>query len=465
MIRTRFAWHRSPIRRPAWFIAACSLALSCPIALAGGRGPKTKAPPKDHEAGHDLFMKVWEPGKPSPSGGDGLGPLYNETSCAACHRLGGIGGGGRNEQNVRILTAEGGGGQTVESGKTYVGELEDLHFGFLNGISTVLHRHSTNPSDEERISEINSFKRITTHDRRCNLRTSERNTPAVFGDGLIDEIPAQVLNEAEKRTFPGFPDIKGRANWLPDGRVGRFGWKAQTSTLREFVLAACANEQGLEVPGHHQARLDRAEESATDRGNLDMTKDQCEQLVDYVASLSPPVLRPVGEGRRMPWGYWVFEQVGCATCHTPRLGRVNGVYSDLLLHDMGESLADAATTYGGSTSAGNVGSLADAREQARAAGSGALSSEWRTPPLWGVAESAPYMHDGRAATLDEAIRLHGGEAAAIAARYGKLERGDQRLLIQFLLSLTVAPPVDRRAAAIDAIQARARVQRKAASPE
>ncbi len=465
MIRSRFAAHRSPIRRPAWLIAACFLALACPIALAGGRGQKTKSPPKDHEAGHALFLKVWEPGKPSPSGGDGVGPLYNETSCAACHLLGGIGGGGRNEQNVALLAAvtnpPGGAG----AGSLFKGELPNLHEGFRAATSIVIHRNSTSDSDERRLADIGSFSAAYTHDGVVVLRKSSRNTPAVFGDGLIDAIPDRVLYEAEKRTFPGFPDVKGRVSRLPDGRIGRFGWKSQTASLREFVLAACANELGLEVPGHHQARLDRAEESATDRENLDMTQDQCDQLVDYVTSLSPPVLRPVLEGWKEPPGYRVFAQVGCATCHTPQLGKVIGLYSDLLLHDMGPSLADAATYYGGSTSPADIGNLADAREKARAEGTGAVTSEWRTPPLWGVADSAPYMHDGRAGTLDEAIRLHGGEAAAIAKRYGKLERGDRQILLQFLLSLAVTPPVNRRAAAIDAIQARARAQRKDAPSE
>jgi CxxC motif-containing protein (DUF1111 family) len=414
-------------------------------------------------------MKVWEPGKPSPSGGDGLGPLYNETSCAACHRLGGIGGGGANEQNVTLLTAivnpPGGAG----AGSRFKGELPDLHEGFRTAASIVIHRNSTSYPEERRLVDITSLSVVYTHDGLVALRKSERNTPAIFGDGLIDAIPDEILYDAEKRTFPGFPEIKGRVSRLSGGQVGRFGWKAQTASLREFVLAACANELGLDVPGHHQARLDRAEESGIVRENLDMTENECDQLVDYIASLPPPVRRPVYEGVKEPLGYRIFAQVGCATCHTPRLGEVNGLYSDLLLHDMGPSLGDAATYYGSSTSPADTGDLAKAREKARAAATGPVASEWRTPPLWGVAASGPFLHDGRAATLDDAIRLHGGEGAAIATRYGKLDRGDRRVLLQFLLSLTVTPPVDRRAAArvaaINAVQAQAQVQRTAASTD
>ena len=82
---------------------------------------------------------------------------------------------------------------------------------------------------------------------------SERNPPPLFGAGLIDSLPDDVLRAQEQQRFPEFPEVRGRANHRKDGRLGRFGWKAETPDLREFVLSACANELGLEVPGHHQA--------------------------------------------------------------------------------------------------------------------------------------------------------------------------------------------------------------------
>ncbi len=185
-----------------------------------------------------------------------------------------------------------------------------------------------------------------------------------------------------------------------------------------------------------------------------MSEDDSEQLVAFVSSIPPPVLRPIREGRREPLGYPVFEQIGCTACHSPQLGQVNGLYSDLLLHDMGANSADAATYYGAPTTPRGTDDLADSRER-RATGAPALPSERRTPPLWGVADTAPYLHDGRAPTLDDAIRTHDGEAKASATRYAKLPRGDRRLVLQFLHSLTSAAS-DRKGVAISAIPAHGR---------
>ena len=217
---------------------------------------------------------------------------------------------------------------------------------------------------------------------------------------------------------------------LPDGRLGRFGWKGQTAALHDFVLAACSNELGLEVPGHHQASLAPDRGDPESRPKLDLDEEQCDLLIQYVRELPPPVLRPAYRGRRDP-GIPVFESIGCATCHATRLGDVDGLYSDMLLHDMGQSLADAATYYGSSTPPGPQDDLAAAKDAAQPPG-GACATEWRTPPLWGVADSAPYLHDGRASSLDEAIRLHGGEAAATSSRYVKLPGVDRDDLLAFL---------------------------------
>jgi CxxC motif-containing protein (DUF1111 family) len=456
MLRFNPGGHGRLDNGPARLIVGCLMAIVCPMAVAGG-GSRTKALPKDHYEGRQLFIKVWEPGKRGSGGGDGLGPLYNDTSCVGCHRLGGVGGGGGNQENVRILTADGGGGQSPDSGKFYLGELEDLVFGFRNATSTVLHRHATTRSGEDRLKEIATYKSVVTHDRRCFLRTSERNTPAIFGAGLIDAMPEEVLLESQQRKLDEFPEIHGRVSRLPDGRLGRFGWKGQTATLREFVMAACANELGLEVPDHHQPRLQAPGPSDPAGVALDLDQSQCDQLVAFVAALAPPRLRPIVADRVEPWGYSVFKQVGCAACHTPRLGAVNGLYSDLLLHEMGNGLGDIATSYGETTPSDSTGDLAEDVEQARVARAPARKTEWRTPPLWGVADSAPYLHDGRARTIHEAIQLHGGEAEATVGRYAKLSRGERMALFNFLNSLTAAAK-GRKAAAIDAIQARSRAE-------
>ena len=115
---------------------------------------------------------------------------------------------------------------------------------------------------------------------------SERNPPGLFGVGMIDAISDEALLAVEKATFSENPKIKGRVNRLKDGRLGRFGWKAETPDLREFVLSACANELGLEVPGHHQAASPLDPESAAK--GLDLTQKDCDALVAYVRSLPAP---------------------------------------------------------------------------------------------------------------------------------------------------------------------------------
>ncbi len=129
----------------------------------------------------------------------------------------------------------------------------------------------------------------------------------------------------------------------------------------------------------------------------------------------------------------MFAAIGCADCHTPTLGSVTGIYSDLLLHRMGAELEGSGNTYYGALLAptSTPGSVATQP----------LPDEWRTPPLWGVADSAPYMHDGRANSLEEAIKMHGGQGASSAQRFGSvLTSQDRANLIAFLRTLRAPKP-------------------------
>jgi CxxC motif-containing protein (DUF1111 family) len=426
--------------RGKWLLGACCLVTAaCSVTLAAGRHHRSNTLVSwDVFEGKKLFEREWEPGKPSPTGGDGLGPLYNETSCLGCHNLGGTGGGGGNELNVQMLTAVAGSAPSLTGATLFQGELEDLHPGFRNRASIVLHRHATNADVEERLKKIASFSAVQTREEIMVLRKGQRNTPALFGAGLIDVISDSVLREAEKRSFPRFPEIQGRVSGLPDGRLGRFGWKAQVASLDEFVRAACSNELGLEVPGHHQVSLATAKEFDPSKLKFDLDEAQCRLLTTYLSQLAPPVRRPADNGSAPPYGYMVFQSIGCATCHAPKLGTVTGLYSDLLLHDMGESSADSAVYYGTPVAPSSLGELADGKGQTRRSGV-AAPTEWRTPPLWGVASSAPYLHDGRANTLDDAIRRHDGEAAKTQTRYTRLAYSDRKALLSFLNSMTIVP--------------------------
>ncbi|HEV7226466.1 MAG TPA: di-heme oxidoredictase family protein, partial [Pirellulales bacterium] len=130
-----------------------------------------------------------------------------------------------------------------------------------------------------------------------------------------------------------------------------------------------------------------------------------------------------------------FEKIGCADCHVRQVAHITGIYSDLLLHDMGEALEDpvpasprgSASYYGGADSL-----LVKIPPEDR--------REWRTPPLWGARDSAPYLHDGRARTFAEAIAWHGGEAAKSAQDFRRLEKDEQEEVLAFLNCLTAPTP-------------------------
>ena len=124
-------------------------------------------------------------------------------------------------------------------------------------------------------------------------------------------------------------------------------------------------------------------------------------------------------------GRALFSQVGCDTCHTPTLGDVQGVYSDLLLHDMGPFLSDEAFGYG----------MVPSTAEVPAEDAMASQQEWRTPPLWGLRDSAPYLHDGRSETIAGAISQHGGEAEASRTAWVSLSSTEQAQLLAFLSGL------------------------------
>jgi CxxC motif-containing protein (DUF1111 family) len=231
------------------------------------------------------------------------------------------------------------------------------------------------------------------------------------------------------------PGVRGRIHLVKDGRLGRFGWKAQVSRLEDFVLTACANELGLEVPGHHQAASPLDPDAKAPALNL--TAEECAALVDYVRSLPPPVSLAsteahgpaiIEEGRKL------FQAIGCASCHTPDLGPVRGIYSDLLLHDMGDEMGDPGNYY-----ADELDSPGTPK-----------NSEWRTAPLWGFRDSGPYLYDGRARNLAQVVAFHGGQGRTSAHRFRKLGSAQQSLIQAFLNSLvapaTAGPPEAPRAA-------------------
>jgi CxxC motif-containing protein (DUF1111 family) len=245
------------------------------------------------------------------------------------------------------------------------------------------------------------------------------------------------------------PDDQARSA-APAARVADSlrGWKADQASLEDFVLTACAVELGLEVPGRHQGV--KPEDPDYRAPGPDLTKRECDALAAFVRNLpAPSENQPTtaNEALAIRHGQATFDRIGCAACHRPVLGRIAGIYSDLLLHDTGYALSsDGAYSLQRFDSADDPRSLADASfPSGRDAFAGGPPSptpasrrEWRTPPLWGVRDSGPYLHDGRAETLEQAIALHGGEALQTKSRYFQL-KPDERIGVQSFLKSLVAP--------------------------
>ncbi|WP_284614368.1 di-heme oxidoredictase family protein [Aquabacterium humicola] len=336
----------------------------------------------------------------TPEGG--LGPIFNDRSCAACHDAGGIGGGG-----PRTVTRF---GRRVADGR-----FDALaHLG-----GSLLQARAIDPAALERIPP------------QANV-VARRVTTPLFGAGLIEAIDDLTLELQAQRPKPD--GVRGRVHRVVDvasgqSRVGRFGWKAQHATLLSFSADAYLNEMGVtnrffpteNAPNGRAdllARFDRvpdiedAVNPATGRGDVDA-------LADFMRLLAPPpTLAPTAASVA---GQRLFEQARCTACHVPSMNTGASaiaalahqpvrLYSDLLLHDMG--------------------TLGDGIEQGSASG-----REMRTAPLWGLRLRPSYLHDGRARTVAEAIAAHGGEAGAARQRYQAMSAAEQRQLLEFLRTL------------------------------
>jgi CxxC motif-containing protein (DUF1111 family) len=395
------------------------------------RAPSARAEVK--EAGLTLFEHDWQPSDPL-AGGDGLGPVFNERSCVACHFQGGVGGGGDSKHNVASFEVHPVPGRPEVAGG-------------------ILHSFALSKECRETRTGLNDFFAVVPGGLKivggCTIeirdfdpvRVHSVNSTALFGAGWIDRISGKsILHHSRGKTFEAIgkellADLSGikpgRARVLSDGRIGKFGWKAQFATLQEFVAAACANELGLGNPLMDQAKP-WAHISYT-KVNPDLDRSQFQSLVAFVDTLPRPVAfvpTDVGERERFERGQSLFTQVGCVACHTPEIGGVEGIYSDFLLHrvidsrQLGSGYSEIPST-----------PLPDGHP---------LPDEWKTPPLWGVADSAPYFHDGGSPTLEIAILRHRADAASVTSRYEALPKSDQQAIIRFLKGLKA--PADAKPA-------------------
>ena len=477
--------------------------------LTAGIGQATAQSPTSEVAqlGAQFFQHTWKAGQPASPGGDGLGPVHNDVSCVACHNQGGLGGAGPVEKNVSMLSL--GKRPSGMSRRRFHQAAVAIHPGFeaspveVNR-NLVLHKFSTdtaynlkrmrfvgtdipvNVLDEfsvaaERLVATAPVRRIS-HPTGLPLQLSQRSSPALFGAGLIDQIPDVLLIRLAKRQN-ATGKVSGRVSEVSGG-IGRFGWRGQTAHLAEFVRDACANELGLQVPGADQAMHPLHAEYEPD--GLDLSAPQLMALTTFVSQLPRPLsVTPTDERLHtlVKRGKSLFADIGCADCHVETIGGssavVREIYSDLLLHDMGPKLADPVlptpqTVFvkklvlegelrspprtrrsgGGSYGGGGGGVVVQPTSSSQSSPPVSfaqiksktvpqvvptnLAQEWRTPPLWGVRASAPYLHDGRASTLTEAILYHGGEALPSVKNFLRLSPAKRTAVVEFLH--TLEPP-------------------------
>lgn len=315
---------------------------------------------------------------------DGAGaPRFNGDSCRACHFEPVIGGAGPLGVNVVRHGIINGEGEYVEP---TVGSI--LHRG------TALADTLNAPQDATGVFEL-------------------RQTPALFGVGLIDALPdAVILAHADPDDADG-DGISGRPSFVDGGKLGRFGWKGQVPSVAEFARDGVSTELGMTVPYAEGMTFGKLQDDDA-IPDPEMSPALLEALTLYMELLGPPPRQPGAGSAEALAGEAVFSSVGCAGCHVASLEGPDGpvpLYSDLLLHDI--------------LPAGTLGI-----EEA-----GASMTEFRTPPLWGVSQTGPWLHDGRADTFPQAIEGHAGEADAVVAAWQALPAEDQAALLTFLGTL------------------------------
>jgi len=333
---------------------------------------------------------------------DGLGPVFNDTSCGVCHSVGGSGGG-----SERI--------------ETRFGAYTSLAFDALAAHGGSLIQTDGIGAYADCVFVGEKVPPIAT------VVAGRRATP-LFGLGLVDAVPNQTFVNIARRQKWQRPEIAGRPHIVTDlatGKpaVGRFGWKNQVASLLTFSADAYLNEMGITTPLFPDESCPQGDCTAIERCDpvpgVDDDMEDVALFRSFMAFLAPPsrarTTLAAYQGAR------VFDDVGCAGCHVPSLisGRsptaalsekVFRPYSDFLLHDMG--------------------TLGDGIVQGNARG-----REMRTAPLWGLRLLTTYLHDGRADTLEQAILAHDGQGRYARERYRRLSRDGKERLLAFLRTL------------------------------
>lgn len=417
----------------------------------------------DFKVGNGLFRKLWVSSPSSTLASDGLGPLYNARGCQNCHIKDGRGHPPETTEDTAVsmflrVSIPGDTNDGIAEISDYIATLPEPTYGEqLQDFAVAGHRAEYKlqvtyeeievPLNGGEIARLRSPTYTATNlgygPLHPDAMLSPRVTPQMIGLGLIEAIPAaDILALADEKDRDG-DGISGRLNivWsveFEQPMLGRFGLKAGSPTVRQQSAGAFSGDLGLSTPlfpavyGECTTAQDlcqTAPHGGDDaRDGFEVDDLGLDLVTFYSRNLAVPARRDVDDPIVLQ-GKQVFYELGCTSCHTPKFVthrltnqpeqsfQLIWPYSDFLLHDMGEGLADN-------------------RPEARATG-----TEWRTAPLWGIGLTEQvsghtyFLHDGRARNLLEAILWHGGEAQAQRDAVVELSPTDRAALITYLESL------------------------------
>ena len=423
----------------------------------------TFAEEEDFKLGNALFRKLWVSSPSSTQASDGLGPLFNARACQSCHLKDGRGHppeGDRDHTSMffRLARPAATAEEQARLDRLDIASLPDPVYGgqlqdqAIPGMAAEGRMVVTYAEEAVRLAggETVMLRRPSYAVRELNYgpldpstTLSPRIANPMIGLGLIEAIAEQDIRALADPDDLDGDGISGRAARARDHRtgeikLGRFGWKAQNASVRDQSSSAFAGDLGISTPDDPRHFSDCTEkqtacfEAATGvqprLGNTEAPDPVLDLVTFYAKNLALPKRRDVNDATVLR-GKQVFYQSGCIDCHRPKFVTSRKAenkaqafqliwpYSDFLLHDMGEGLADGQP----------VGD--------------ATGREWRTPPLWGigltpvVSGHSFFLHDGRARNLTEAILWHGGEAEAARDAFAAANIEGRKALITFLESL------------------------------
>ncbi|BCW90324.1 hypothetical protein sos41_34920 [Alphaproteobacteria bacterium SO-S41] len=400
--------------------------------------------------GNRLFNTNWVQAPGSVKKFDGLGPLFNRVSCAACHTFDGRGrppektGDTMDSILVRLSIPGEGPHGGPNPHPAYGDQLSDRAIQGVKPEGRALLSYEDVAGTYADGTPYTLRKPIVTftdlaYGTLDGALTSVRVAPQMIGIGLLESVPDATLQALADPDDADGDDISGRTNlvWSDQDqsmRIGRFGWKANVATVKDQTANAALGDIGLTTSVHPNQHCGEAQadcraaydQSATD--GPEISDEFLDKLVFYEQALAVPRQRDE-TNPKVVRGEALFREAGCAACHMPTLktgaeavipelaNQTFHPFTDLLLHDMGPGLADGRPDFAAS------------------------GSEWRTPPLWGlglvpaVNKHDFLLHDGRARGFAEAILWHGGEAEAAKERFRTLPADDRDAMVAFLKSL------------------------------